>query len=86
MQWLQSRYDDLQAYLYERNERTHARRLAIVEDVLAEATKDLQNHKRILALRENPLYQKQRPFNPKTFAHYWSHTYPVRQNQTPDDF
>ena len=86
MQWLQSRYDNLQAYLYERNELRHANRLSIVENVLAQATLDYQNHKRILALHENPLYQKQRPFNPKRFAYYWSHTYPVRQNQGPDDW
>ncbi|KAI6647611.1 hypothetical protein LOD99_8685 [Oopsacas minuta] len=86
IQLLQSYYDKLQQYLYEHYERREAMKLALVEGILEQAGKDLQKHKRILVLHENPLYQKQRPFVPSKFAYDWSHTYPVRQDQTPDGY
>ena len=85
-EWLQGYYDKLQAFLFEYYEHEDSKRLALIEQVLAEAKVDFQKHKRHLVLHENPLYQRQRPFNPRVFAYNWSHCYPVRDDSTPDGY
>ena len=85
-EWLQEYYDKLQGYLYEHFERMETEKLAFIEEILRQAKIDQQKHKRQLVIMENPLYQRQRPFNPKIFAYNWSHCYPVRDDATPDGY